>query len=399
MGFKSLFLMISIYSGLAGAAPTDIQTCNAWSSQDWDTFIASNLLSSIETQPPQSIIRAVESAKATCSSSIGRLGISECLSRISGYYRQFSGSIGIPGSGNGNMFSSVMTDQEYYASQPQDRMELPAELRTAANGLPQNWKDIAKQKGWQWALFSSGTGGQPRLVMRIPKNGYTQLLVYYGDSRYPANSDPTTYVGLQMQSIETERNGRRLDKAIINFRSFGFAGQPNNFPHSVVSGGRCITCHTNGPRAIIPQSNPAFPTQFNEGMNLEKFNRSITLTGPIDYSPFYDLRNFPSQMTFGSACIRCHNANSRPLAFSVLENGQFSISQHIRKVLQEKSMPAYPGYSGTAADRDRIAREISSDYYSNLRKWLTEKKCSAISPPPRSSPAPSSWPWPFTGVR
>lgn len=356
-----IFLIILLFSRFAFADPTDIRTCRSWNREDWDTFVQNNLIREITRTSPAEVMRRTSLARELCSENISRLGVDSCLQRISGYASNFNRE--------GGMFTSQMSDAEYYRRQPERLMELPRELQSARNGLPRNWRAIAERNGWQWALFHSGTADEPRLIIRIPRNGYTQLLVYYTFNR--TNADPTTYEGLQMQAIEPQPSGGPR----IHFRSWDFEGAGNT-PRRAVSGGRCVTCHISGPREIVPQSNPSFPTQLSPGMTLQSFNREMTSGNTLpNYREFYNMEHFPEFLKVETTgrCNECHNGFDRmSLAFNVNEHGRFNSGNIHRKLVTERSMPEGRGNDIDLRRRVSLVDEIAIEHTQQIREWLGE---------------------------
>ena len=376
MKLVALFMFL-LRSKLAWGAA---ESCQSWAPTDWDRYLNSTLLDSYILQKYPAVIHLkLAEQTAACPKQVQELGLSKCLDRISGFTRHFLRK--------GGMFSSLMSDQEYYASQPQEIMELPTELKESAHGLPQNWRQLAAKNGWKYVLFRSNTSfsteGQNRLILRLPGEKYDRLLLYFSEEK--ANSDPTTYRGLQMQAIEHNPSGAN-GMARYYFRSWNFTG-PGATPRVSVSGGRCVSCHINGPRAIVPKGNPEFATELGGVSTLREFNRLLTPKKALDYSPYYDLKNFPVDMPLGAShsCLECHNSYDRKsLAFSVNDDSRadsrifeiFNLENLHRKVRLEKTMPAFDGETLSDDDRYKLVYSLRDEYYTLLKAWLTETKCS-----------------------
>ncbi len=344
------------------AVVTQEQTnCENWNKADWDDYLNNTLL---KFPYADQIYSRLKSVTEKCKNSFDSNNINMCTNRIFDYYKQFVG-------GGKGMYSATMTDEKYLASIPPEAAELPDELKNLKNGLPKNWREITSKNGWKYALFQSNTGNSSRLVIYIPGEKFDKLLVYY--SFAANNPDPTTYDGVQLQAIGKVSNESTAPKYYFN--SFGFQGHDGT-PKSQLFGGRCISCHTSGPRAIVPQKEASLKTEVGGVKNLEEFNDLIVQKTPPDLSPYYDLNNFPKNVKVGADCKSCHNGVDRSsLAISVNRNGSFYTGEFHRKVLVEKTMPEWSDGTISAAARSKMVSDISVDYKAELKKWLTEVTC------------------------
>lgn len=367
--FGCVFIIFCFFLCTSKEAFSQPVQCQNWTAAEWDQFLDQNI--NPKQYYPELTYSKIKAAKEQCTENISKAGLEPCFSRISGYYDQF-----VPG--KGGMFTSKMNDRDYYNSQPPEAVELPPELKNATNALPKNWKEVAEKNGWKWALFHSGTANEPRLVMYLPAKGdekYDRLLVYYAFSK---SNDPTTYVGLQMQSIEKTKDPTQ--PAQYHFKSWGFNGVDGT-PLPRASGGRCVSCHISGPRAIEPAKNPVFQTELGGVTNLEAFNKLI-LRKNLDYSQYYDLKNFPSHLKVGEGkCTGCHDGTSRnSLSYSLNSDGSFYAENIHRKVVREETMPAVDGEMLTREERATLAKYVQDDYDTKIKQWLTETKCTSLNP-------------------
>jgi hypothetical protein len=356
--FLSVFL-VSFYS--FGQA----LNCQQWTSAEFDKYIQQKMPKILRYIPDAcSVLKEIDSS---CPNRKAEL--SQCLSRMYGYFGQFCNRKGI--------YSTIMTDSEYFASIPKDAQELPEELQNSS--LPKNWREIAKKNGWKYVLFHSGTASTGRLIFYIPGPKYDKLVLYSGMG-FPPSSDPTTYGQVQMQSIEKARDGKNLDQAKYFLQGWEFNG-PNGKPKHSTYGGSCVACHLNGPRSISPVDQPAFKTELGGVKDINEFNRLVVYNGKLDYSPYYDLQNFPTHLQVGenTNCTDCHNGDKRSsLAFSITTRGNFHEDNIHRKVITESTMP--PNEKLTDEERNKIVDYLIPEYKIKLEKWLTETKCTSIEP-------------------
>ncbi len=334
----------------------DAKGCENWTKKDWNAYLNNKLL--VDRDGDQILIK-IKQIEKMCKASYDKNKISMCTQRVVGYYKQFSME-------NTGMYSAVMSDKEYLASIPKEAAEIPPELSKEKGGLPQNWKELVAKKGWQYALFHSGTGDSTRLVIRVPGEKYDKLLVYYNSDN--KNPNPKMFEGVQMQTIEKIK-GAGSPK--YYFQSFGFE-EPEKTPKHIEYGGRCVQCHFGGPRAIVPVKNPNFKTEVGGVKSLSEFNRLLTSNNPPDLSPYYDVKNFPSKMKLGKDCKSCHDGSYRAsLAYSVGYYGNFKLDEIHRKVAEEGTMPADGGYLNQI-EQSKMFDGIAADHAVEFKKWLTD---------------------------
>ncbi len=387
--FLLIFTAVLIDPKESYSTPNSLQ-CESWLDSEWDQYLSESLLKN--TSDYNSVGSKLKGLIATCPKAAAKQSIAACLDRIRGYYAQF-----VPvGPDTGRRFTNRMTDEQYLASQPKEAMELPKELSEAPHGLPKNWRYIAKQKGWKYVLFQSNTAQEPRLIMYLPGKKYDQLLVYYklGDR---TNNDPTTYDGLQMQSIEKSPDPKtNLPKYFFKSWTFGdsksslfgrFFGSSDHKPVVGNTGGNCVSCHISGPRAIVPPRVPAFSTELGGVQSVSQFNELIVHKGPLDYSPYYDSKYFPHNLKVGESnnCTQCHDGVDRnSLAYSITSDGSFYSENIERKVQVDQTMPKEDYIGISNQERALMAEVLAKDFSTKLKEWLTEKKCS---PSNTSNPA------------
>lgn len=351
--------------------------CREWKGSDWNDYLEHELFA-FNTNPKR-IIAEIEKRKKMCIGATNSSNLNECTKRISDYFSQFNNN------SNDYMFSAVMKNDDYIASQPEGVMELPEEFKNASNGLPENWEEVAKKNGWKWVLFHSDTANEPRLVFYIPGEKYDKMLVYY--SFNTRDTSPSSWVGLQMQAVQKKTNeGKKPELPKYYFKSWGFSKFLRK-PEVAHTGGRCVQCHISGPRALIPKKRPAFETRMGGVDSISDFNSLIVQKGELDYSPYYNMKAFPRHLQIGSDCVQCHNGKDRQsLAFSVDSYGQFEIENIHRKVVREESMPMEFYESLSDSDRMEMTRSVVGDYQQKIREWVTEISCETGKPKPPSHP-------------
>jgi hypothetical protein len=351
--------------------------CKDWKPADWDRFLDQKL-NVLVTHPNlqlwlSSLVYDLKDMKKACANNISSQHLEPCLDRILGYNSQFNSS-------PDKMFTGRMSDRKYLEMQPKDVMTLPSELMSSSHALPKNWRELFKKKSWKYALFQSNTANTGRLIVLIPGEKYDRLLVYVGVGN-PPSGDPTKYEHLQMQAIE-KRPAQPTRLAKYYFRTWGFTG-PNETAQINSFGGRCVSCHMSGPRAIELRSSTAFPTELGGVDSIEQLNRLIVREDSLDYTPYYDPKYFPEHLKVGEGkCTGCHDGEKRhSLAYSVNALGEFEEDSIHRKVILEKSMPIFDGDVISDEDREKLFAFVGSDYRAKMKSWLAETKCSSIKQP------------------
>ena len=362
---KNVILLSFFISKICFARSME-NSCRDWKGKDWDNYLQKEFFRF--NSNPRMVLSSIGKMKLECAGSTNQANLNACTQRALDYFSQFANN------SDEYMYSSVMKNDEYIASQPKGVLELPKEFQNASNGLPSNWEDIAKKNGWKWVLFHSDTANEPRLVFYIPGEKYDRMLVYY--SFNTKDTSPSSWVGLQMQAVQRKTDDGKVPELLkYYFKSWEFS-RVFRKPEVAHTGGRCVQCHISGPRAIIPINKPAFETRMGGVQNIEEFNRLIVQKGELDYSPYYNMKAFPKHLQIGSDCVQCHDGKDRQsLAFSVDSYGQFELEKIHRKVVREESMPMELYESLNQTDRLNITRSIASEYKRKLQDWVTEVSC------------------------
>src|SRR5690606_30781560 len=117
--------------------------CDQWNKADFDSFIAQEFSLAPEAsftnyQQNLNTITKLQS----CQARIDQLGINSCIERL---YAYMEPEKYIKGSR-----STIMSDLEYDQSLNQEMTMAPEIFR---QGLPKNWKEVAKQNNWKWVYF------------------------------------------------------------------------------------------------------------------------------------------------------------------------------------------------------------------------------------------------------
>lgn len=371
-------LFLFIWASSAFADPYDIKTCKKWAPEDWDIFIEDKLLgrdgSHLKTGPIFAI-NPLKKAEEYCPKQFNSPEITKCLQRLDEYSKIFIQSK------SDSLFSFIKSDKDYLDSQPKSRMELPNEIKNAPRGLPKNWKELAEKNNWQWILYDSQVGypkSESRLILTIPHEEYTQLLMYYGSH---GNQDPTTFIGLQMITVERAQDKKILEQSKVHFRAFSFK-EEDELPRLRLGGDeKCVRCHISGPRAIVLPNKGTFPTQMSKNTSLAAINELIIKGSKApDYSEIYNVDKFPTHLPVGEKyeCTQCHDGKTRNSLSFIVGNGtgMFDLDNLIHhKVKKEKTMPKDPSWEVTEDERNKMGDEIFDDYHVQLKKWLTEIKC------------------------
>lgn len=351
-----------------------VPECFNWTHSKWDEFLKTLVDQLLNSSANSELLyRKFQETYDQCREAIELLNINSCLARVNGYLKQFGKS------GKNHMFSGILSNDDYYSNQPEERMQLPPELARAKNGLPKNWKEIAEKKGWKYALFHSGSSYQNRLVIIIPGEEYEQRLVFFTFD--PSLQDPTEFDGgLQMQMIEKKIKGVDLKRPRIHFRSWGLKG-PGGLPRLNHSGGRCADCHPNGPRALIPSSLKKLKPTFSPGMDLASFNKLIIVDSTVDLPGVYEREHMPESMTISNKCNYCHDGELRSsLSRMVDGSGRPEPFLIMEKVELDKSMPAnnYDTKLNEGDGRHKLTVSIEKEFKDKLSSWLLDIKCTKL---------------------
>ncbi|MBX9769411.1 MAG: hypothetical protein K2X47_19200, partial [Bdellovibrionales bacterium] len=137
-------------------------TCRSNDSQFWAFINASVVkISKYQDSVDSHFLTRVAERIESCAPSIRQAQI--CTSNLLKFAKAASLKQGL-----GHRYGLIQSDKEYLADQKVRAMvELPPEFK---NGLPKNWKTIAKQKGWKYLEFGSS------MVGAFPFNSHRRLV-------------------------------------------------------------------------------------------------------------------------------------------------------------------------------------------------------------------------------
>lgn len=247
---------------------------------------------------------------ANCQTTIQLTGMSACMATATRLAEMNARRVAISGSSSQGM---EMSDRAYQDQLPDVLKTLPADLQ---NGLPSDWREVARRNGWQAVSYRSRTVGNPgparsymRVLFKIPGNPYeTWFQFTVGELDNPTQPEQLVdaiAVNTQTKEISFNQFWRNSSGQNPRPRLEGPHGSSPNMD-------RCITCHPNGMREISPApgSYTAQDAPVIDQMNaaMQGYKRLSWRGLDVDaYGP-------PLGQTEG--CVRCHNGYSGDPAIS-----------------------------------------------------------------------------------
>lgn len=249
--------------------------------------------------PVEHSLSATAGEIANCRDAIAKAGLTPCFDNLTRYAAD-THRMSQPGHGAGYTVPDRQYIDEINRRNP-NLLTLPAEF---ANGLPANWRDIAKNKGWNTLEYRSWSIGNPpfghfsRVLIHIKKDGYDQWLQFTvpdspGDNR---GASLINVMGVEKRATDLRPSPGfafaeySLDRGGVNPRL-----KPFNYS--------CYGCHPSGGRQIVPAPGSVHPSQ--QGA-LDAMNAAMRGYGGANFYRANTDNHGPHRgQTQG--CTSCHN--------------------------------------------------------------------------------------------
>ncbi|MBT3584812.1 MAG: hypothetical protein HN509_07885 [Halobacteriovoraceae bacterium] len=380
---KSSFILLFVFLIVMSFRAFADQTCPVKGPGQVDSYLAS-----LADKVPdfEKILTEYDSFKKNCQALLKKHTIENCLGNFD-YLKRLGTQKGI--------YSPLVSDQEYLNSQPKDVVALPPEL---LRGVPKNWEKLFREKNWQWHFFSSherrkGDKGilKNRFVLRVPGekvDGYYLFVT--------ATNEPTESEAFQAIFVEKKYAGQGKNQGPrIHFRTFSNDPGKKVSLHDHSGGGRCLECHQNGPREIIPvkdqiqqhhlgKNTLVTDNQFSSGgksgsgveRDRKKMNEYLSSYGPPNWDTFFPATGHFKGVQLGKTvgCVDCHQGETRGRLLPAIAGDLRNLPHGIEdKIIRHPTMP--PETDLLPDERIDIMKEITKEYYGEMKKWLTAKKC------------------------
>ncbi len=313
---------------LAGSLTAHAQNaCPEKTPSEWAEYFigrSSNLAGNLST---------FEDMWENCEATFRLNGVQACAERILKKARQTKYT-----RSNGHSMGWEMSDRDYLRSVPEGYLDLPPEL---SDGLPDNIREIAAQKGWKYMRYRSRTVGNP------PNGSYERALLLI----------PGETVDKWIQFTVPENGGRA--EQLVDFIALEKATGPNDKPtpyftqywrdrngrnpqqRSHGSFDNCYSCHPGGMRELSPQPG-SYSAEDGETLKFmqETMSNYILGRGGVDWGEALHPEEYGPPMGERQGCVKCHNngegthEQSRGAITTRHDRG------HIRhKMLEDKTMP------------------------------------------------------------
>lgn len=371
------FILIGVLSSCASAWAKNPSFCDK-SGEEWIAYVASE-----SGLFPSNNFTQVSQQLSSCWDTIRSNGYDRCLGRLHDFAEVKAKSADPAYS----MGFSVPTDQ-YYKQHPKDgSMDLPKEF---ADGLPDDWEDVARKNGWKYARYES------KLVAARPHGTHTRILFQVPNPNGTSNTDQWIQVTVpknpgdpQEQIIDmiTVKKGAAPDgNDQIYFKQF-WRDEKGKHPVAAPSmASNCYSCHPNGMRELHPNlgSVPSISPVAGDDLSgvprdkllqarVDQFNKKMS-SYSISWGDTLNRKSHgpPLGMQLGSKynCTGCHDGSYDRGPLTGTTN-----LDHIRfKMLVEKSMP--PNVTLTDAERQALYDKLVADRNTDTKAWLKTIPCS-----------------------
>jgi hypothetical protein len=207
-----------------------------------------------------------------------------------------------------------MSDKEYGDRMAKEFKTLPPELK---DGLPKNYREIAKQKGWKVLQYRSRTVPNP------PNRSFARVLIVVEgekDDKYiqftvsddPSNPDKPEQL-IDYLSVEHNKNNSGKNPQ-IHFAQF-WRDQNGKNPrnkldisssnsHGHMTHDSCYSCHPNGVRELSPEPGSYSKEDADTYAYLKK---KMGGYGKIEFNGALTPEAYGAPMGKEQGCTKCHN--------------------------------------------------------------------------------------------
>ncbi|MCO4792615.1 MAG: hypothetical protein KC493_02795 [Bacteriovoracaceae bacterium] len=293
--FLSLTLFLMLVPSLLSAA-----SCPTKSTEDWVKFFKeqAKLMSRNSTSYSDELAKIAEACKATWNLK----GVGKCSERLAdaAVARRKADK-------DGGSMGWQMSDRDYNDSIPKEFITLPRELQ---DGLPANYREVAKRKGWKVFKYRSRTVPNP------PNRSYNRVLIVVEGAKddkyiqFTISDDPNRPNKPEqlIDYLSVEHNKQNPDKnAQIHFGQFwrdANGRNPENKAHQGKRFDNCYQCHPNGVRELSPE--PGSYSKEDAG-TLEYLKKKMSSYGKIEFNGALDPKAYGAPMGKEQGCVKCHN--------------------------------------------------------------------------------------------
>lgn len=218
-----------------------------------------------------------------------------------------------------------VSDKEYFRKTPNKALKLPREFK---NGLPENFREVAKKNNWNVIEYRSrtvvnpgGAGSRNRILFQIDDPPFERWIQFTSPETkkqtvkenlidyisIDTEKDPQKIYFTQYWRNDKGKNPKRRDKAGQNFDG-------------------CYSCHPNGMRQLSPVPGSVAKKDLKTFDNMrEKISDYEKLDWGIAISP----HGYGPSLGREEGCVRCHNNHTGAEEVSRGAINYFTSESHI----------------------------------------------------------------------
>ena len=219
-----------------------------------------------------------------------------------------------------------VSDKEYFRNTPTKALKLPKEFK---NGLPENYREIAKKNGWDVLEYRSrtvvnpgGAGSRNRILFQINDPPFERWIQFTSPESedqvvkenlidyisIDTDKDPQKIYFTQYWRDDKGQNPKRRDKAGHHFDS-------------------CYSCHPNGMRQLSPV--PGSVDQ-KDLKTFDKMREKIDGYQKLDWGISISPEGYGPALGKEEGCVRCHNNHTGAEEVSRGAINYFTTESHIQ---------------------------------------------------------------------
>ncbi|PIP88665.1 MAG: hypothetical protein COW01_14090 [Bdellovibrionales bacterium CG12_big_fil_rev_8_21_14_0_65_38_15] len=350
----SILLFSSLTTANAGSCPEKTP-------QEWAEFFMSKTATIIKDNYPSRYYNGqthdeLKQIAEDCAATFQLNGVNQCADRIIQRSK-----LRILEDDNDHSMGWEVSDSDYINAVPQGYLDLPDEFK---DGLPDNYAEIAKNKGWKMLEYRSRTVPNP------PNRSFSRVLFLVEGEKVdkwiqftlPESSEKKEQL---IDFIAMEKPTSPGDKATPYYTQYWRDKQSRN-PKMRTQGefDNCYSCHPNGMRELSPEPGSySSEGADNLGYMRQAMKNYTVGRGSVDYKGALHPEQYGPPMGEGQGCVKCHNngqgmhQESRGAINSRTDSGHI---QH--KMTQDMTMPV----SMIPMEKDFF------DFMNDIPKLLTE---------------------------
>ncbi len=298
----------------------------------------------------EALLKSFTKKYAECESEINANNVAGCFENLKNFSRR---KIAVS---EADFAGFEVSRDDYFNSRPKEAYALPEELQ---GGIPDNYRKLAKDKGWKVIEYRSRTVGNPgrhgngrsynRLLILVEGSPYDKYIQFTLPNENGKPQQLVDFISVDKSKSPKEITFNQFDRDIE-----GKNPKPREFFDS------CFSCHPNGMRNLSPA--PGSVSK-EDTENLDYMNNKMDSYKKMSWGKAVVPEHDGPALGEAQGCVRCHNGYTGQEGISRGALTNSTAGSHIRhKVEGDASMPV----------ADYKSEQDLLDYLKNVQLQLSE---------------------------